>query len=378
MPAGRLPVVSSLVSARRVAAASVPMTLVLRTRAAAGAALLLLAACAGGERAANDTDSSGGAGGDRLRVALLTPGPITDQSWNAGAYQGLVRIRDSLGADVSHIQTETPSAFEENFRQYGAQGYDLVFGHGFEFQDAAVRVAPEFPRTIFVTTSGTTTGPNVAGISFLFEEASYLAGMIAGATTKSNTIGVIGGTELPPVRASFVAFEAGARRVNPKVRVVTSYVGNWNDASAGREQALAQIARGVDLIFQNADAAGLGVFQAARQSPGVLVFGSNSDQNAVAPEVTIGSVVIDLPHAFVEVAREVAERRFRGRVIALGGNENVVKLVINPTYAPKLPPALSAQVDSVRRELESGRFHPPSTRAQLDSFLRAAPAAAGR
>ena len=348
-----------------------------RARLVGAAAFSLLAACAGGDRSARDADSSG-AGGDRLRVALLTPGPITDQSWNAGAYQGLMRIRDSLGADVSHIQTRTPAEFEENFRQYGAQGYDLVFGHGFEFQDAATRVAPEFPKTIFVTTSGTTTGPNVAGISFLFEEASYLAGMIAGATTKSNTIGVIGGTELPPVRASFVAFEAGARRANPEVRVVTSYVGNWDDASAGKEQALAQIARGVDVIFQNADAAGLGIFQAARQSPGVLVIGSNSDQNAVAPEVTVGSVVIDLPHAFVEVAREVKEGRFRGRVIALGGNENVVKLVINPAYAPKIPPVLAAQVDSVRRELEGGRFHPPSTRAQLDSFLRAAPAAAAR
>ena len=93
-----------------------------------------------------------------FRVALLTPGPISDQSWNGGAYQGLLRIRDSLGATVSHIQTKTPAEFEEKFRQYGAQGYDLVFGHGFEFQDAAVRVGPEFPKTIYVTTSGSTRG----------------------------------------------------------------------------------------------------------------------------------------------------------------------------------------------------------------------------
>ena len=76
-----------------------------------------------------------------FRVALLTPGPISDQSWNAGAYAGLMRIRDSLGAQTSHIQVKTPADFEENFRQYGASGYTLVFGHGFEFQDAAKRVA---------------------------------------------------------------------------------------------------------------------------------------------------------------------------------------------------------------------------------------------
>ena len=66
-----------------------------------------------------------------FKVALLTPGSISDQSWNGGAYEGLMRIRDSLGAQVSHIQTKTPAEFEENFRQYGSQGYALVFGHGF-------------------------------------------------------------------------------------------------------------------------------------------------------------------------------------------------------------------------------------------------------
>jgi len=73
------------------------------------------------ERADKPSDST------IFRVALLTPGPISDQSWNGGAYKGLMRFRDSLGATVSHIQTKTPAEFEEQFRQYGAQGYDLVF-----------------------------------------------------------------------------------------------------------------------------------------------------------------------------------------------------------------------------------------------------------
>ena len=137
-----------------------------------------IAGCAAGD---GTQDTTAAAGGDAFRVALLTPGPISDQSWNGGAYAGLQRIRDSLGAQVSHIQTRTPAEFEENFRQYGAQGYDLVFGHGFEFQDAAVRVAPQHPRTFFVTTSGNQVRENVAGMTFAFEESSYLAGMVAGA-----------------------------------------------------------------------------------------------------------------------------------------------------------------------------------------------------
>jgi len=269
-----------------------------------------------------------------------------------------MRVRDSLNARVSHIQTKTPAEFEENFRQYGAQGYDLVFGHGFEFQDAAKRVSPDFPHTAYVVTSATATGQNVAGIHFSFADASYLAGMIAGAMTRSRILGAIGGTELPPVRESFVAFEAGAKRINPRVRILTSYVGNWDDASAGKEQALAQITRGADVIFQNADAAGLGVFQAARERKGVYVFGSNSNQNAIAPEVTIGSVVIDLPHAFLTVAREVKEGRFRPRVIELGSGTDVVRLELNEALTGRIPTTVRAAVDSVAAQLKTGTFKP--------------------
>jgi basic membrane protein A and related proteins len=291
-----------------------------------------------------------------LRVALLTPGPISDQSWNAGAYQGLLRIRDSLHAQISHVQTSTPASFEENFRQYGAEGYTLVFGHGFEFQDAARRVAPAYPRTIFVTTSGNTSAENLAGVEFSFANPSYLAGMVAGAMTRTNQIGLIGGTELPPVRESFAAFARGAKRTNPRVQISTAYVGNWDDVSAGKELALAQLARGVDVIFQNADAAGLGVFQAVREAKGALIIGSNSDQNAIAPAVTLGSVVIDLPHAFLTIAREVAAGHFRSRVITFGVTDSIVVFRVNPVMSSRIPPAVMQAADSVRALMLKGTF----------------------
>lgn len=293
-----------------------------------------------------------------FRVALLTPGPISDHSWNGGAYEGLMRIKDSLGATVSHIQTKTPAEFEEQFRQYGSQQYDLVFGHGFEFQDAAKRVGPDFPKTVYVTTSGSTSGTNVAGIEFAFADASFLAGVVAGTMTKSNVLGVIGGTELPPVKESFEAFTRGATSVNPKIVVLTSYLGNWDDVSAGKEQALAQIGRNADIIFQNADAAGLGVFQAARETKRALVIGSNSNQNAVAPEVTLGSVVIDLPLAFLTVAREVKEKRFTPRVIRLGSQSNVINFVLNPSIDARIPATLRHTVDSADAAFRAGRMAP--------------------
>ena len=294
-----------------------------------------------------------------FRVALLTPGPITDQAWNGGAYQGLLRIRDSLGAQISHIQTKSPAEFEENFRQYGAQGYDLVFGHGFEFQDAASRVSADYPKTVFITTSGNAVRANVAPMVFGFEEQCYLAGILAANLSKTGVIGAIGGTELPPVRSGFLAFEAGVRAAKPNAKVLTSYVGSWDDASTAKEQAIAQIRRGVDVIFQNADAAGLGIFQAAREAKGVYVFGSNADQNGVAPDVIIASVVIDLPHAFLLVARTVKDGTFKAKVLRLGEEQKVVELVLNPKLLAVIPPAALTAIDSARAGIAAGRIHPP-------------------
>jgi basic membrane protein A and related proteins len=292
-----------------------------------------------------------------FKVALLTPGPISDQAWNAGAYNGLLRIRDSLGAEISNVQTKTPAEFEENFRQYATQGYSLVIGHGFEFQDAAERVSPDFPQTVFIVTSGDRNGPNFTGINFAFQDGAYLAGIAAGAVTRSNTIGVIGGTELPPVKTSFDAFAKGAQAINPNVKVLTSYIGNWEDVSAGREQALAQIGQGADVIFQNADAAGLGVFQAVKESQdkSVYIIGANSDQNALAPNVTLGSVVIDLPHALLMIAREVKNGLFISRPITYGAKDDVVKLILNPQLTSRIPDRAIVAIDSVQKLLVSGR-----------------------
>ncbi|MEO9116727.1 MAG: BMP family protein [Gemmatimonadaceae bacterium] len=294
-----------------------------------------------------------------FKVALVTTGSVSDQGWNAGAYRGLLSIRDSLGARISNVQTQTPAEIDENFRQYGSQGYNLVFGHGFEYQDPAIRVAASFPKTVFAITSGSKTAPNVAAVEFAFSDGAYLAGIVAGATSHSGVVGTIGGTQLPPVVSAFRAFEAGARSANPNVKVLSAYVGNWDDASAAREQALAQIARGADVIFQNADAAGLGVFQAARQSTGVRVIGSNSDQNSVAPEVTLGSVVIDLPRAMLMIARDVKDGTFTGHTYHLGDVDGVVLWRANPTLSTEISPETQTKLASAKKALDAGQLKIP-------------------
>lgn len=342
-------------SLKNKALSNIPFRVFARRVALIHTAALLTVACASNDSARSDDAE--------FKVALLTPGPISDQAWNAAAYQGLERVRDSLGAVISHIQTRTPAEFEENFRQYGAQGYALVIGHGFEFQDAAQRVGPEYPKTIYVTTGGTGTGPNIAALSFAFDEPSYLAGMAAAAISKSGVLGTIGGTELPPVRASFDAFAAGARAIRPDVTVLDAFLGNWEDAGAGKEQALAQMARGADVIFQNADAAGLGVFQAVRERAGTFIVGSNADQNGVAPASVLGSVVIDLPHAFLLLAREVKAGTFTPGVLRYDTATDVVRWTPNPAL-PVVPAAVTAKVDSVEALFRAHRFTLPGPGAR--------------
>ena len=205
-----------------------------------------------------------------IRVGLITPGSIADAAWNSGAFRGLEQIHDSLGLAVSHVEARTPSDQDEALRTYAAQGYDLVFAHGFEFQDPAERVSAEYPKTIFIITSGRRAMGNVSPLIFRLEEASYLAGMVAGGLTRTNILGFVGGIELPPIEAAYQGWVNGARAINPKAETRKIYLNSFDDAAAGREAALALIRVGADMFHHNADAAALGVFQAAKENRGGL------------------------------------------------------------------------------------------------------------
>jgi basic membrane protein A and related proteins len=311
--------------------------------------LALLAACTRSEPA--DPNA--------FKVALLSPGPVSDAGWNALAYEGLLAIRDQLGAEIAQVEVKNPGQFEDAFRDFARRGYALVFGHGFEFQDAAAAVAPDFPDTVFITTSGNTVRPNVAPLRFMLEEATYLEGMLTALLSKSGKAGAVGGMAIPSVTSTIAAYEAGAKAVKPEFQVVTSYVGNWEDVGAAKEAALALVQQGADFLFHNADAAGLGVFQAAQQG-GVLAFGANKNQNAVAPDVVLASAVIDIPKGFLTVARQVKDKTFVARVEKLGMKDGVISLQYNDALAGRIPPDVRARVDAAQQAILAGTLVPPS------------------
>jgi basic membrane protein A and related proteins len=289
-----------------------------------------------------------------IRVGLITPGSVADAAWNSGAYQGLEQIRDSFGFRVSHVEARTPAEQDEALRAYAAQGYDLVFAHGFEFQDAAERVSAQYPKTRFIITSGRRVQGNVAPLIFRLEEASYLAGMVAGGLTRSGVLGFVGGIELPPIEAAYEGWVNGAHAVNAKVESRKIYLNSFDDAAAGREAALALMRAGADMFHHNADAAALGLFQAAKERSGVFVFGANADQTRLAPDRVIGSAIIDLPRAFLLVAREVKGGTYRPKVEAFGLASGVVRYEPNPALDSMVPAALKARVKAAADSIAAG------------------------
>ena len=289
-----------------------------------------------------------------MRVGLVTPGSVADVAWNAGAYQGLQWIRDSLGVHVSHVEARTPSDQIEALRTYAAQGYDLVFAHGFEFQDAAERVSAAHPRTVFIVTSGRRTHLNVSPLIFRLEEASYLAGMVAGRLSRSGVLGFVGGIELPPIQAAYQGWVNGAKSINPTIRSREVYLNSFDDVGAGREAALALIGAGADMFHHNADAAALGLFQAVKENSGVYVFGANADQSGLAPGRVLGSAVIDLPHAFRLVASEVKAGGFIPHAEVFGLKSGVVRYVPDPRLDSLLPAALKVQMAAAADSISQG------------------------
>lgn len=291
----------------------------------------------GGERTRGEEADSNAASPTPWQVALLLTGPVSDDGWNASAHEGLAAIERELGAQVTTVESLDKSRFEENLREFAGRGAGLIFGHAYEFQDAALLVAKDFPKTTFVVIAGNQSAANVGAIHFRLEDATFGLGALAAKMSASKVAGLVGGEEIPSLKPGFDGFIAGAKSIDPQFQVITKYVGNWHDVALARELTEALISEGAGAIFQNADKAGLGVFQAAAAHPGVVAFGSNKDQNAVVPGAVLASAVLDVPAAYLQVARAVKAGTYVPRAESMGAAEGVVSIVLNDELVSKLP-----------------------------------------
>ena len=323
-------------------------------------ALLLglgLAACSGSETACADLSEA------PFCAALLTAGPVSDAGWYAGAYEGLLQIEERWGAEISHQQTRTASEYDEAFLAYGTEGYDLVFAHGSEYQDAAIRAGERFPETTFIVSGGGRISDNVVPLIFTLENGSYLAGMAAGGMTESGVVGMVGGVRIPPAEGVFLAFEAGVKRVRPDAEVIETWIGSWDDVAAAKEAVTSHIARGADVVVHNTDGASFGVFNAVQEAVDAgdptWAIGMNRDQNDIAPEITLGSAIIRIEDAFLEITERWQNGEVGGAPYYAGGESEVVDFVPNPAVMDRIPAELLASIDSMRAAIRSGEFDPP-------------------
>ncbi len=286
------------------------------------------------------------------RVALLSPGPISDDGWNAFGYDALKIIEKELGCEVRQQQVnDSPADREQGFRAFAQEGFDVVIGHGGEFADQALAVARDFPNTTFVVTAGDKAAPNVVSVVFDTGQASYLAGAIAATLSKTGRAGAIGGQNIPASARNLYAFRNGARAVNPNMEVAVAFIGSWTDTAAARQQALAMIDKGADFIIHDCDAAAAGVFQAVKERD-IRAFGMQKDQSHLAPDHIIGSPTSN-PQGLAEVVRRILQKEQKGEVVHLGLKDNAVGFAVKKGVISK---ELEGKLNALTLAIQKGEI----------------------
>ncbi|MBS1701313.1 MAG: BMP family protein [Armatimonadetes bacterium] len=327
--------------------------------------VLVLAGCSGdssssnGSAGGNSATSSADSGtkGGTFKVALLTPGPVNDSGWCALAYDGLQGIKEDMGAEVSN-QVAVGNDIKEAMRTYAQKGYNLVFGHGFEYNEPGVQVAKDFPNTVFVSSSGSLTAKNAGAIRFYLEQSFYLAGVLAGKATKTNVVGMVGGPQVPSIESTFHAFKAGAESVNPNIKVLEAFTGENNDVAKAKQAAEQMIGQKADFLIHQANGGAQGVFNACKEGH-IWAFGANMNQNDNDSGVVIGSAAIIARPAFLEVAKLVKEGKFDGSTIQLDMQKGAIDFVYNDKLKSQLPADAIAKVEEVKKDILSGKFVVP-------------------
>lgn len=296
-----------------------------------------------------------------FKVGLLSPGPVHDQGWNETAYNGIMLMKEEMGAEVSYVEvSESPAEFEKAFTDYASQGYDLVIGHGYQFQDAALKVATQFPDTIFVTSGGVNVAPNLAPVVMSFEEANYLIGIIGGSLSETHKGAGVGGMDIPAISGPTAGFEAGFNSI-PGNSFSVTYLNSWTDVGAAKEAALAANSSGADVIFANANIAGQGVIQAAQEKD-FWTFGISADQSSLAPDHVLASAIMDYAKAFLQVAKIVQAGEWVPNepvYFGLGDGDMIVDIIYNPNLESKIPDDVKAKVEQARQEIIDGKLKVP-------------------
>ena len=301
-----------------------------------------------------------------------------DRSFNAAAWAGAKCAETGTWPDgkscgklalpivLRDIEPGNPTSIEPAMRAFAERNYDLIIGIGFAQAPIIELVAKDYPNIRFAIVDGASNLPNVASLVFKEHEGSYLVGMLAAKTTKTNTIGFIGGMDIGLIHRFKGGYEEGARAVNPDIRVIPNYVGvtdaAWNNPGKGKEIALAQISKGADVIFTAAGNSGLGAFDAVEQAGKKdgrathFVIGVDANQNMVKPGFVLTSMVKRVDNAVYAIIQDVVNGQFKSGFHVYGLNEDGVGYAMDENNKDLVTPEMIQQVEEAKKKITNGQI----------------------
>ena len=318
----------------------------------------------------------------KIRVGIVFDiGGKDDRSFNAAAWAGAKCAatgkwpdgtscgKPALPIVLRDIEPGNPTSIEPAMRAFAERGYDLIIGIGFAQTPIIELVAKDYPNIRFAIVDGFSNLPNVAPLQFKEQEGSYLVGMLAAKTTKTGTIGFLGGMDIGLIHRFKGGYEEGARAVNPNIRVIPNYVGvtdaAWNNPGKGKEIALAQISKGADVIFTAAGNSGLGAFDAVEQAGKQdgrathFVIGVDANQNMVKPGFVLTSMVKRVDNAVYSIIQDVVNAQFKAGPHVYGLNEDGVGYAMDQNNKDLVSPEMIKQVEEAKKKIVSGEIKVP-------------------
>lgn len=289
-----------------------------------------------------------------LKIAFAYVGPVGDGGWTFAHDNGRKAVEKEFGDKVATSFVEkVPEAAdaERVFRDMVGQGNKLIFGTTFGYMEPMLKVAADSKDVKFEHATGYKQADNMRTYDSRTYEGAYMAGVIAGGMTKSNTLGVVGSIPIPEVIRNINSFTLGAQSVNPKIKTKVVWVNEWFNPPKETEAAQSLINGGADVLFQNTDSSA--VLQTAGKAK-KYAFGWDSDMSAYSPEAHLASAVINWGPYYVKATRDALEGNWKGNEASWWGvKEGAIDLV---SVSDKVPAELKDKVEKVKAGLKDGSF----------------------
>lgn len=288
-----------------------------------------------------------------LKIAFAYVGPVGDGGYSFAHDQARKKLEAEFGDKIQTTFVESvpegPDA-ERVLRDLASQGNKLVFGTTFGYMDTIQKLAPDFPNVKWEHATGYKTADNVRTYDSRTYEGAYLAGIVAGSVTKSNTLGIVGSVPIPEVIRNINSFTMGAQSVNPKITTKVVWVNEWFAPPKETEAATSLINGGADVLFQNTDSPA--VLKTAEEK-GVRAFGWDSDMTAYGPKAHLGSAIINWAPYYTKTVNEVLTGTWVTGSSWWGVKEGAIDLV---SMAEDVPAEAKAKVEEVKKGLKDGTY----------------------